>query len=56
MWLQPLTVPSFTVFNQGVGIFFGAVIVLIVYFKNAWNTGYLPINGNLPVGLASQNT
>ena len=28
------------------GILIGAVMTLIIYYKNAWNTGYIPINGN----------
>jgi hypothetical protein len=32
--------------NQFVGILLGALMTLAVYYSNAWNTGYLPINGN----------
>ncbi len=45
-WITPLTVPTFAIMNQGVGILVGACMALGVYFSNAWNTGYLPINGN----------
>jgi OPT family small oligopeptide transporter len=46
IWLSPLTVPTFSIINMFVGILIGAIMTLIAYYKNAWNTGYLPINGN----------
>lgn len=46
VWLVPLTIPTFAIMNQFGGILIGAIMTLIIYYKNAWNTGYLPINGN----------
>jgi OPT family small oligopeptide transporter len=46
VWLNPLTIPTFAIMNQFIGILLGALMTLAVYYSNAWNTGYLPINGN----------
>ena len=46
VWISPLTIPTFAVMNNFGGILVGALMCLIVYYKNAWNTGYLPINSN----------
>lgn len=32
--------------NMFVGILIGAIMCLGVYYTNAWNTGYMPINSN----------
>lgn len=46
VWITPLTVPTFSIMNMFVGILIGAIMTLGVYYTNAWETGYLPINGN----------
>lgn len=46
IWLTPLTIPTFPIMNMFVGILIGALMCIIVWYKNAWNTGYLPINSN----------
>ena len=46
VWLSPLTIPTFAIMNNGVGILVGALMCLGVYYGNAWNTGYIPINSN----------
>jgi len=42
----PLTLPSFTIVNQLIGIVAATLISIAVYYRNDWNTGYLPINSN----------
>ncbi|KAL1405976.1 hypothetical protein Q8F55_007658 [Vanrija albida] len=41
-----LTVPTFSFVNQFIGMIFYTVMTLIIYYKNAWFTAYLPINTN----------
>lgn len=43
---QGLYLPPFVVANQTVGIIIAAMMILAVWFTNAWHTGYLPINSN----------
>ena len=45
-WLVPLTIPTFSIVSQFIGICLGTIMTIIVYWKNAWNTSYLPINDN----------
>jgi len=41
-----LLTPLFTVMNMFIGIICAVITMLIMWFKNAWNTGYLPLNSN----------
>jgi OPT family small oligopeptide transporter len=41
-----LFLPTFAVCNQIAGILMAAVMILIIWYSNAWETGYLPINSN----------
>ncbi|KAL7943389.1 OPT superfamily oligopeptide transporter [Trichoderma barbatum] len=44
---DPIVTPLFTLVNYASGMAaMGFIITPIVYFKNIWNTGYLPINTN----------
>ncbi|KAL7791539.1 OPT superfamily oligopeptide transporter [Trichoderma ceciliae] len=44
---DPIVTPLFTLVNYASGMaFMGFVIAPIVYFKNVWHSGYLPINTN----------
>lgn len=43
---NPLTLPSFTIVNQMIGVIAAALISIAVYYRNDWNTGYIPINSN----------
>ncbi|ORX39551.1 OPT oligopeptide transporter protein-domain-containing protein [Kockovaella imperatae] len=43
-----LYLPTFAVVNQCIGIVVAALMIIGVWFSNAWNTGYLPINSNGP--------
>ncbi|KAL9485335.1 hypothetical protein ACSS6W_004124 [Trichoderma asperelloides] len=44
---DPIVTPLFTLVNYASGMaFMGFIIAPIVYFKNAWHSGYLPINTN----------
>lgn len=43
---DPLMVPFFNTFNQFVGMFFSMFVILGLWYSNAYNTGYLPINSN----------
>lgn len=46
VWVTPLTIPTFSILNMFVGIIIGALMCLAVWYQNAWNTGYMPINSN----------
>ncbi|KJX98550.1 opt oligopeptide transporter like protein [Zymoseptoria brevis] len=41
-----LFLPTFSIVNQIVGVLIAAVMILIIWYSNAWQTGYLPINSN----------
>jgi OPT family small oligopeptide transporter len=44
---DPIVTPLFTLINYASGMaFMGFVLAPIVYFKNMWHSGYLPINTN----------
>ncbi|KYK55786.1 hypothetical protein DCS_07750 [Drechmeria coniospora] len=43
---DPLMLPSFSTFNAVAGMFITGLLILVVWFNNLWNTGYLPINTN----------
>ncbi|KAG0161063.1 hypothetical protein PDIDSM_8596 [Penicillium digitatum] len=44
---DPVVTPFFSLLNSVIGMALsGLVIILPVYFCNAWNTAYLPINSN----------
>ncbi|BEJ16419.1 hypothetical protein CspHIS471_0510240 [Cutaneotrichosporon sp. HIS471] len=42
----PLTLPTFTIMNQFIGVLLAAIVSIAFWYSNAWNTGYLPINSN----------
>jgi OPT family small oligopeptide transporter len=44
--VDPLIVPFFTTFNNFMGAFGGLFIIAAMWYSNAYNTGYLPINDN----------
>lgn len=46
--VDPLMVPFFSTFNLFLGMFFSMFIIIGVYYTNAFNTAYLPINSNRP--------
>ena len=39
--------PSFTVFNTASGMFIAGLAMLGMWYSNAWNTAYLPVNSNM---------
>lgn len=43
---DPLMVPFFSTFNLFLGMFFSMFVIVALYWTNAFNTGYLPINSN----------
>ena len=43
---DPLMVPFFSTFNLFLGMFGSMFIILAIWYTNAFNTGYLPINSN----------
>lgn len=45
--VQPLIVPFRVTLNTFVGVFLGGITIIGLYWTNAYNTGYLPINSNL---------
>ncbi|KAJ6443803.1 OPT oligopeptide transporter family [Purpureocillium lavendulum] len=46
---DPIVTPFFSLMNYASGMaLFGFIVAPILYFKNFWNTGYLPINSNKP--------
>lgn len=47
-WLDPLVVPFFTTWNFFCGSMGGALVILAMYYSNAFNTGYIPITSNSP--------
>ncbi|KAK3372999.1 OPT oligopeptide transporter protein-domain-containing protein [Lasiosphaeria ovina] len=46
--LDPLMVPFFSTFNYFMGALISMPIIAAIYYSNAFNTGYLPINSNRP--------
>ncbi|KAK2048969.1 OPT oligopeptide transporter [Colletotrichum somersetense] len=44
--VDPLMVPAFSTFNRTLGMWLIGFIILGIYYSNAWNTAYLPINSN----------
>jgi OPT family small oligopeptide transporter len=46
--VDPLTVPFFSTFNLFLGTFFSMFIIIGLYYTNAFNTSFLPINSNRP--------
>lgn len=46
---DPIVTPFFALSNYATGMaIFGFLVAPLIYFKNFWNTGYLPINSNKP--------
>ncbi|KAG7048102.1 OPT oligopeptide transporter [Colletotrichum scovillei] len=45
--VQPLVVPFRVTFNTFIGVFLGGITIIGLYWTNAYNTAYLPINSNL---------
>ncbi|KJZ79722.1 hypothetical protein HIM_01191 [Hirsutella minnesotensis 3608] len=43
---DPLMVPFFSTLNRFIGVFISFWVVLAFWYKNVYNTGYLPINTN----------
>lgn len=43
---DPLVVPFFSTFNSFLGAFFSMFIIIAIYWTNAFETAYLPINSN----------
>ncbi|KAL2132735.1 hypothetical protein VTI74DRAFT_3445 [Chaetomium olivicolor] len=46
--LDPLMVPFFSTFNFFLGTFCAMFLIIALYYTNAFNTSYLPINSNRP--------
>ena len=46
--VDPLMVPFFSTFNVFIGGFMSMFIILGIYYTNAFNTAFLPINSNRP--------
>ncbi|AEO63038.1 uncharacterized protein THITE_40025, partial [Thermothielavioides terrestris NRRL 8126] len=46
--VDPLMVPFFSTFNYFLGALVAGFVIIAIYYSNAFNTGYLPINSNLP--------
>ena len=45
-WLTPLTIPTFSIVSQFIGICVGTIMTIGFYWTNAWQSSYLPINAN----------
>ncbi|RDW75850.1 putative opt oligopeptide transporter [Coleophoma crateriformis] len=43
---DPLMVPFFNTINKFAGMFFGMFLIIGMWYTNAYNTAYLPINSN----------
>jgi len=43
---DPLMVPFFNTVNKTIGCAFATIVTIGIWYTNAWNTGYLPINSN----------
>lgn len=46
IWLVPLTIPTFSIMNQFIGLLIAVPMCAAIWFSNAWNTAYMPINDN----------
>ena len=46
-----LVIPFFSVFNQFVGTFISAFVILGVYYSNVWDSAYFPLNSNVSIAL-----
>lgn len=46
--IDPLMVPFYSTFNIFLGAFGSMFIIIIFYYTNAFDTGYIPINSNRP--------
>ncbi|EON97382.1 putative opt oligopeptide transporter protein [Phaeoacremonium minimum UCRPA7] len=46
--VDPLMVPFFSTFNFFIGAFFSMFVIIAIYYSNAFNSAYLPINSNRP--------
>lgn len=46
--LDPLMVPFFSTFNYFIGAVGAMLVIIGIYYTNAFNTAYLPINSNRP--------
>ncbi|OLN90328.1 Oligopeptide transporter 2-like protein 3 [Colletotrichum chlorophyti] len=44
--IDPLMVPAFSTFNRTLGMWLLGFVILGLYYSNAWNTAYLPVNSN----------
>ncbi|KAL0938315.1 opt oligopeptide transporter [Colletotrichum truncatum] len=44
--VDPLMVPAFSTFNRTLGMWLLGFVIMGIYFTNAWNTAYIPINSN----------
>ncbi|KAI3559083.1 OPT oligopeptide transporter [Colletotrichum abscissum] len=44
--VDPLMVPAFSTFNRTLGMWLLGFVIMGLYYTNAWNTAYLPINSN----------
>jgi len=45
---DPLMLPFFATFNIFMGMFLSGFLIMIVYYNNAFDTAYIPINTNKP--------
>ncbi|KAK2601259.1 hypothetical protein N8I77_010722 [Diaporthe amygdali] len=45
-YVDPLVIPFSVTVNILFGTFLGGVVIIGIYYTNAYNTGYLPINSN----------
>lgn len=43
---DPLMIPFFSTFNKFIGAALGGFVIAAMWYTNAYNTGYLPINSN----------
>jgi hypothetical protein len=44
-----LVIPFFSVFNQFIGTFISAFVILAVYYSNVWDSAYFPLNSNVSI-------
>ncbi|KAJ0385808.1 hypothetical protein COL922a_005612 [Colletotrichum nupharicola] len=44
--VDPLMVPAFSTFNRTLGMWLLGFVIMGIYYTNAWNTAYIPINSN----------
>ncbi|KAK4202049.1 OPT oligopeptide transporter protein-domain-containing protein [Triangularia verruculosa] len=48
MNIDPLMVPFFSTFNYFMGAFISMLVIVAIYYTNAFETSYLPVNSNRP--------